>query len=79
MNRAILILITMTISACTPETRTTTTDLGSLANDRDQFRVVRQGIDMDERAIACANDPKSVGFNTSQECFADAQRLMNGG
>ena len=72
MNRTLFILLAITVSACTPETRNN-------ANARSQFDIVREGVNMDERILACADNPQSVGFETSQECFADAQKLMADG
>lgn len=69
MTRIVFLIAAMTLAACTPETRTVSTD-------KSQFDVMRSGVNMDERALACANDPQSVGFSTSQACFADAQKMM---
>ncbi len=34
-------------------------------------------INMDKFAIKCIDDPKSLGFADSQECFSHAQKMFN--
>jgi hypothetical protein len=57
------------LSACNSQTQTS-------SPDRSQFDVVRQGVNIDARIIACVESPQSVGFKTSKECMDDVERLM---
>ena len=68
LTHKLFFVLAISISACTPETRNDVTN-------RSQFDVVRGGVNLDELALTCTNDPQSVGFEASQECFAYAQTL----
>jgi hypothetical protein len=69
MKFTIYIALAFFTAACVSENQNS-------AVDRSDFAVVRNGIDMDVLAITCANDPGSVGFATSQDCFSYARDLM---
>ena len=72
MRSISFITIIILASACTPETRNT-------EYDRSRFDVVRDGVNIDKLTLKCVDNPKSIGFETSQECFAYAKDLLENG
>lgn len=70
MKYAVTILTLFAATACAMNEATT---------GRDQFAVVRDGVDIDKLMVACFDDHKAAGFPTREACMAHAGDLLKSG